>query len=152
MPTFKQSPDDVLAAFAASDMYPVGEGPPVRMPGGETPVNQSREMVVPIPPSVNNLFATVRGRRVKSAAYRAWMEQATFALHGHEWQGGYPVKVTMTVCEKVNAQRDLDNFAKPLLDSLVAAGVIRRDSVKFVTDVVLRYRPGTGDGVRIELR
>lgn len=80
------------------------------------------------------------------------MEQATFALHGCEWQGEYPVTVTMTIQEKVFAQRDCDNFCKPVCDSLVKAGVIKNDSVKYVTEVTVRYRPGTGDGVRIELQ
>lgn len=129
------------------------ESPAVTGPRPETTQQvPGNSRVVPIPPSTNHLFATVRGKRIKSKKYKAWIEEALYALHGWRWKGAYPVAIELTIREKVNALRDADNFLKPTLDALVAAGVIQNDSLKYVCRVVVQYAPLSGDGVKIEIK
>jgi Holliday junction resolvase RusA-like endonuclease len=111
-----------------------------------------RAVEVILPPSTNHLFATVRGRRVKSREYRDWQRATAFAFKALEPAEVYPVGVTLTVLGKVYAQRDLDNFMKPVLDMLVTCGIVTNDTIKYVTRVTVQRGDAAGDGrVRIEL-
>lgn len=105
---------------------------------GVTP--QSRfNVTLPLPPSTNNLFATVRGRRVKSREYKAWLATALALLVELRRPRTLPASIRASVFGKVNAARDLDNLLKPIGDALVAAGVIPGDSVKYVTEWRINY-------------
>lgn len=91
---------------------------------------------LPVPPSVNNLFVNVRGKgRVKSREYKVWLDQADklmkFARHAPVIS---PAEVSIRV-GKCNAQRDLDNLNKPVLDILVHAGIIENDNLNHVHKV-----------------
>lgn len=111
-----------------------------------------RAVDVLLPPSTNNLFATVGRRRVPTSAYRSWQQATAFAFRALDPAQSYPVAVTFTVLGKVNAQRDLDNFAKPLLDALVKCGTIAGDSLKYVSRVTVQRGDAGGEGrVRIEM-
>ena len=94
---------------------------------------------VPIPPSANNLFATVRGRRVKSKAYKAWLAEAVPMLTALAGPESYPCELRYSVFGPMHGNRDLANLEKPLSDALVAAGCIPDDKIKYVTGVQLRY-------------
>ncbi len=97
---------------------------------------------LPLPPSVNNLFATVRGRRVKSLRYRHWLADAGLCILQQGKCGiASPVKVSIYLDGKVNRQRDLDNFSKPVLDLLTSAGVIQNDNLMHVVAVHMVYSP-----------
>lgn len=103
---------------------------------------------IPIPPSVNNLFRNGRGRaRVKTAAYRAWIEQASLLLR---LQGLVRVQTPARVLLEIRSgqgfltSRDLDNLLKPTLDLLVSLGVLPGDNASNVCEVTVRYRPGSG--------
>lgn len=97
---------------------------------------------LPLPPSTNNLFATVRGRRVKSRAYKAWLLEAGRAIGRVTAFAPAPSEVTIKVMGKVNAQRDLDNFAKPILDLLVFKGFLQADSLNYVSSIFLVFQQG----------
>lgn len=75
-------------------------------------------VTLPYPPSVNNLYATVRGRRVLSRAGRNYHETASLAAMraGAIYIDG-PVTVTVDVYRPRKAG-DLDNTLKVVLDSL----------------------------------
>lgn len=96
-------------------------------------------VMLPLPPSTNNLFATYRGRRVKSREYKAWLAATAPLLLELRRPKSLPAEITAIIFGKVNAARDLDNFLKPLCDSIVAAGVIPGDSLKYVTRLRISY-------------
>lgn len=81
------------------------------------------------PPSTNNLFATVKRRRVISERYRAWKHTAgsELLIQRPEKLSG-PFALTMVATRPDGRARDLDNICKPVLDLLVAHGVVRDDS------------------------
>ena len=108
---------------------------------------------LPLPPSSNNLFLNVRRGRVKSPEYRAWQDEALTVLRTvRPWQGGYPVRIRIVIQEKVNRGRDASNFEKAPVDCLVQAGIIHNDNLKNVVENTQRYEPGTGHGIRVEIR
>lgn len=108
---------------------------------------------LPLPPSVNHLFPTVGKRRMKSMKYKTWLAVALPILKAlPRWQGGYPIKVRMVIQEKIHGNCDIANFEKATCDSLVSAGIIHNDTNKFITENTQRYEPGTGHGVRVEIR
>lgn len=97
------------------------------------------EVVLPLPPTANNLFANVPGKgRVRTAAYRAWAEVAGLVL----LVAGRPVVKTpvwVTVCVlpgghliRPGARWDVGNRTKPVVDLLVAGGLIPDDDREYV--------------------
>jgi len=95
--------------------------------------------------SVNEAY---RGRRFKSAAYKAYAREVAFALYGQKWKRvPGPVAVQFDLYLKNAKQRDADNCVKPLLDLLVEAGVI--DDDRNVWELrVFKYR-SKAEGVRV---
>lgn len=108
------------------------------LPGPVVPLVRQTDGAIrlPIPPSVNNLFANAKGRgRVKSAEYRSWLQSASLIMRVNRY-GLVPSPVCVTIrVGKCNVLRDLDNLGKPCLDVLVADGVIADDSVNHVHEV-----------------
>lgn len=102
---------------------------PIRIVPGDDTIR------LPIPPSVNNLFMNARGKgRIKSPEYRAWLASANTLMNVAR-HGLVPSPVTVTVRVGNDTGRDLDNLGKPVLDVLVASGVIADDSVNHVHEV-----------------
>ncbi len=97
---------------------------------------------LPLPPSTNNLFATVRGRRVKSKEYKAWLQEAGRAV---DQQGMYHVLAPVRVHLRIKGgagfsrARDLDNALKPVLDLLVSVCVLAGDTVGHAPRMELEY-------------
>ncbi len=109
---------------------------------------------VPVPPSVNNLFATVRGHRVKSKGYKAWLKNAVPVLAGLARPERFPCRVCVILGGKVNMARDLDNILKPIGDALVAAGGLPGDNLKYVAAWDVAFHKHDGEPkvrVRFEL-
>ena len=81
---------------------------------------------LPLPPSVNNLYLNLRGRgRVKSPAYRAWLDEAAAICSDAAWRHNPPPPDSRwsleAVCVMPNwRRRDLDNAAKAAIDFLAA--------------------------------
>jgi|ERR1700722_2340694 len=108
--------------------------------------------VLPLPPSTNNLFASVGKRRVKSKAYRDWITEAIQSVE-EVFSVATPVSITLTLTGQVNEQRDLANIEKASVDLLVAWDVIPDDSLKFVHSINLRYLPSDSSPcVQVEVR
>jgi Holliday junction resolvase RusA-like endonuclease len=90
------------------------------------------------PPSVNNLYPTIRGRRVKSSQYRAWLSEAGWQLKAQQAKPiRGPVEISIIVPD--NNRRDLDGYLKPTLDLLVSHGIIEGDKCKTVRHIYMQW-------------
>lgn len=91
---------------------------------------------LPTPPSTNNLFFNAgKGRgRVRSPEYMSWQ-----ILAGHHIQIARQKPINGPVCVSIvvqeNGRRDLDGYAKPLLDILVTHRLIPDDRNKVVREI-----------------
>lgn len=85
---------------------------------------------LPFPPSVNNLFATVGRKRVRSDRYRAWAKQAAefITLQGKKRVHGH-VSLHVGLVRPDRRVRDLSNTLKAIEDLLVDMSVIDDDSL-----------------------
>ena len=91
-----------------------------------------REVHLPFPPSVNNLFAQNRktGRRFPTKRYRAWRKEAALSILASRGPsfGREPVDVLIVLTPPDARKRDLDNHTKALIDALTDAQVFADDS------------------------
>ena len=87
---------------------------------------------LPFPPTLNTMYPSKqgggrtlskRGRAFKTEVYARLLEQ-----HGRVRLLTGPLKATLEVIPPDHRKRDLDNLIKPVLDGLVAAGVMLDDS------------------------
>lgn len=94
-------------------------------------------IVLPWPPSLNNMFVNVRGKgRVRSENYRKWATQAGMLLMTQRPRKFHePVRVRIELNPPNARAFDLDNRNKALLDLLVEHGVIIDDSNRWVRAV-----------------
>jgi Holliday junction resolvase RusA-like endonuclease len=97
-------------------------------------------ILIPMPPSVNNLWTPVRRRNkrtgrmfetlVRTKHYKAWLKDAVPLVRCQMSVLTSPVKATITIRggDGWEESRDLDNCLKATLDAMVAAQRIRDDS------------------------
>lgn len=84
---------------------------------------------LPMPPSVNGLFANKRtGGRVKTQAYKSWLQLAgTCVKDSHRLNlGPYSISIALKR-STVSSLSDLTNREKAVSDLLVAHGVVKDD-------------------------
>lgn len=81
---------------------------------------------LPMPVSVNALYATVGKRRVKTKAYRGWIRDAGWLLVLQR-PDHIPGKYNMSVRIPSSTKGDCDNYLKALGDLLQRHGVIVND-------------------------
>lgn len=97
---------------------------------------------LPLPPSVNALFANVPGRgRVRTKLYRRWSKDALEYAWLSKPYGGFPrfdgaFDVQITVPLKMRG--DVDNRLKPVLDWLKKPGAIIADDEKAFSATIAR--------------
>ena len=89
-------------------------------------------LIVPFPPTVNNLFVNhprTRGR-FSSKAYKAWKAEAAraFAIQAPVSHFDGPVVLILSLGIPDKRRRDLSNYIKAVEDSVVAAGILDDDS------------------------
>ena len=97
------------------------------------------QVLLPMPPSANKMFANVAIRRanangklprgrVKTKAYRDWRKAAVLTIFAHvradQRIGG---EVAVTIELPTSSRIDIDNTVKPILDALVASNRIDDD-------------------------
>lgn len=106
-------------------------------------------LLIPMPPSVNNLFLNVQGRgRVKSPHYRAWITEAGWELKMQKpprFTGDFAILIE---AGPRNKRRDVDNLAKPILDLLVAMKVVQDD--RYATSVTVAWNNDV-QGCRVKI-
>jgi Holliday junction resolvase RusA-like endonuclease len=110
------------------------------------------KLVLPFPPSVNNLFVNARGderSRPISAKYRKWRKRATQAMWGQSLQF-FEVPVALSMVFEDNGRSDLDNLQKAVIDHLVHHKLIVDDSRPWVREIHLCW--GDVKGVEVEVR
>lgn len=87
------------------------------------------ELVMPFPPTTNNLYRNAGSRgRVKTSAYRLWLQEAALLLRAQRAPrvaGSYSLAITADRPD--NRRRDLGNLEKAVSDCLVQAGVVEDD-------------------------
>src|SRR5262245_41521524 len=84
-------------------------------------------VALPMPVSVNQLYATVRGRRVKTKVARRWQRDASWLIKleakGRRIEGPWAIGVVLPRSTK----GDPDNRLKAVLDAAVASGAVSDD-------------------------
>jgi Holliday junction resolvase RusA-like endonuclease len=80
------------------------------------------------PPSANRIWRNVKGKTLKSAEYRAWLEenQLRCKAPAEPFAGIYRLVLQAHAPDK--RARDLDNTIKPASDFLQLAGFVTNDS------------------------
>jgi crossover junction endodeoxyribonuclease RusA len=86
--------------------------------------------VLPYPPSTNTLYRNVAGKgRVKTAKYKAWIDEAGFVLVFKRLPaitGPYVLQIDLFQADA--RRRDIDNGIKAISDLLVEHQLIEDDS------------------------
>ena len=99
------------------------------------------------PFSANQMYVPIgRGKMVKSAKYRKWIEDNSIYLEGMCEPSKFPVEVDVLILanHQWTMKNDPDNCLKPIMDLLVSNGILPDDSNRFVESVKARvlYCPG----------
>ncbi len=103
---------------------------------------------LPRPPSVNGLFVNAGRFRVKSPAYRMWIEQAErHLLIQRVVRIPGPVHISLVIEDC--GRGDLDNLYKSVSDLLVKHGVIEDDTRPIVRKISMEW--GAVNGCEVEI-
>ena len=97
------------------------------------------------PLTVNKVWA---GRRFKTQDYKDYEIEVFYALKGIKMVGGF-VEVNYRFNLIHFATSDLDNFAKPLTDIIVKAGLITDD--RFILKMTMEKFKSDKDSIEIEI-
>ena len=100
---------------------------------------------LPLPPPLSACFTNnARAGRVKTKRYKAWIKEATFALHEELRRDRFWRKtITVDVCASYQfgkpdkRKQDVANREKAVSDLLVRAGILADDSQ--IVDLRLRW-------------
>jgi len=118
------------------------------------PFHNPAELIIalPMPPTTNNLFATVGKNRIRTVEYKAWAAEAGYVLNRQRppLMAG-KVSLLIEVEEPKTARRqDVANREKAVVDLLVSHRVIQGDDQRFVREITLRWADVAG--VRVTIR
>ncbi len=108
------------------------------------------EIDLPMVPSVNASFCNVPGKgRVKTAQYRAWQRGALAEIQaqarGVTFRGTFRLSVTASDRDLVR-DRDADNIAKAIADTLTKAGIIPADDYRHMRAISIEWSPDLSAG------
>ena len=104
-------------------------------------------VTLPRCPSTNHLFATVKGRRIKTRDYKAWIEEAGIRLNLQTAQAPMitgPVSLRL-VLDK--GRGDLANYEKAATDLLVRHRLI--DDDKQVVELFMKHSDTMGSDMNV---
>lgn len=85
-------------------------------------------LMLPFPPTANNLWLNVGKRRVRTPTYDAWIAESKLCCIGAKKVRG-PYILTILATRPDRRRRDLSNLIKALEDLLVKAGIVEDDSL-----------------------
>lgn len=104
---------------------------------------------LPLPPSANHLFSNAPGKgRVKTAAYRDWLNQAGWELKAKA-RGHVTITTPYRLRIKLSAPNmDCDNCVKSVSDALQMMNIVSNDRLMADLHVVRVDGPR---GIRIEV-
>lgn len=104
---------------------------------------------LPMPPSVNNMYATFNGRRIPSREFKAWKLNAADKLGSQYARYGSPAvhrPVALTIRLGLNYRGDISNRIKAVEDLLVDTLDMPND--RYI-DRILIERDQTVEGARV---
>ena len=106
-------------------------------------------IVLPFPPSVNQMFGQHGGRkRFKSAKYKQWLNEAWLVPLNERFVTVYAEYTYFWPDKRV---RDLENYTKAVSDFLVSRKVIPDDSWHHIQSLTLRSGGIDRDNPRVEI-
>jgi Holliday junction resolvase RusA-like endonuclease len=88
---------------------------------------ERRTFLLPVPPSVNNLYVNTPNGRRKSLGYRSWLNEAGWKLKLQNIQPLQARSYQISIAAPVNHARDLGNVLKATEDLIVEMGIISDD-------------------------
>ena len=106
--------------------------------------------ILPIPPSVNNLYVTGKYGRFRSQKYDSWINEAgAEIMRQRPSKIAGPVILTYEFQEgKDKRKRDLGNLEKATTDLLVSHQIIEADDGSIVREIKLKWNAEV-EGVRV---
>jgi Holliday junction resolvase RusA-like endonuclease len=110
-------------------------------------------IVLPFPPSTNNLYRNAGRTRVPAAHYTAWRQEAGWLLASQrplKHVGVVSVALTLSFADR--SRHDADNCFKAVLDLLVNHQVIEGDDRRFVRHVEATWVDLPSTGVTVTVR
>lgn len=105
----------------------------------------------PMPPSLNNAYATFNGRRIPSRELKAWKKAAANAVADQLIEQGIPIfdkHYALHYRFNVNHQSDIGNREKCATDLIVALKIVPDDCW---CDRIMIERDRTIDGATVEI-
>lgn len=97
---------------------------------------------IPDPPSLNNIYANFRGGRIKTKSYRKWRKAGAYELAYGQRIGRFEERVDIVLSLPKHLRGDCDNRCKAAGDLLVAAGILRGDSKRYVASFRAEWTDG----------
>lgn len=107
------------------------------------------EYEVPMPPTTNLLFVCVDGMRIKSQAYKEWINRAELSLTGQKmvrFEGLVRLTILIYGGKGFDVGCDASNRIKAPEDLMVRLGVLRADDVRIVRESGAKYIPPKAKG------
>jgi Holliday junction resolvase RusA-like endonuclease len=108
---------------------------------------------LPLPPSVNGLWANGKTRRFRTQNYEDWIHEAGWELKRQRVPGiSGPVSIRYELEEpKTKRKTDLGNREKATTDLLVTNGIIEADDQRIVREINLSWSRDV-NGVRVTIK
>lgn len=95
---------------------------------------------MPTPPSVNHVFANVKGKgRVKTSLYDDFVLRGIAAIRMQRVKSIHGYVVAVFGVERMSLTADIDNRLKAMIDTIVKAGVIKDD--RLITAIAISWLP-----------
>jgi Holliday junction resolvase RusA-like endonuclease len=99
------------------------------------------------PFSANQMYVPIaRGKMIKSAKYRKWIEENSVHLKDMCGPQNYPVEIDVLILanHQWTMKNDPDNCLKPIMDLLVSNKILPDDTNQYVAKIQARvlYCPG----------
>lgn len=106
----------------------------------------SLKLILPYPPSVNNMHRNGKGRRFSTDQYKSWKTAAGWTIReqaGTQFLPDGPYAMQIKAAPPTKGRRDIDNIIKATSDILVSMGVTPDDSqMQFVSAAWTVNYPG----------